>query len=212
MFLYSATQQKRDDSYGKALLVFGADHGAFNSKRQIPADLAGKMFASDAKCTSEKLASVLHRLSTKPEVEEDDRVSSLPDTIDADTWSDIQNARLSSLVSEGNRCRFVHWMEEQLQQAQEGLASIEDYSVILAKEKQALELRRWQKTAKPVRPGSRILFLDGGGIRGLVLVEMLMEIERRTGRKITELFDWFIGTSIGSVVAVGLIYGELSSS
>ena len=36
-----------------------------------------------------------------------------------------------------------------------------------------------------------------------------MEIERRTGRKITELFDWFVGTSIGSVVVAGLVYGEL---
>ena len=59
------------------------------------------------------------------------------------------------------------------------------------------------------KQGGCVLFLDGGGVRGLILVEMLMEIERRTGRKITELFDWFIGTSIGSVVAAGLVYGEL---
>ena len=59
------------------------------------------------------------------------------------------------------------------------------------------------------KQGGRVLFLDSGGVRGLILVEMLIEIERRTGRKITELFDWFVGTSIGSVVAAGLVYGEL---
>ena len=36
---------------------------------------------------------------------------------------------------------------------------------------------------------NRMLFLDGGGIRGLVEIEILMEIERRSERKIVELFD-----------------------
>ena len=52
-----------------------------------------------------------------------------------------------------------------------------------------------------------MLFLDGGGIRGLVQIEILIELERRTGRKITELFDWIIGTSTGGIVALGLVYG-----
>lgn len=54
--------------------------------------------------------------------------------------------------------------------------------------------------------GSRILTLDGGGIRGLVQIEILSEIERLTGRKITDLFDWIIGTSTGGILALGLVY------
>lgn len=57
------------------------------------------------------------------------------------------------------------------------------------------------------RAGSRILCLDGGGIRGLVQIEVLSQLEQETGRKITELFDWIIGTSTGAVIALGLVYG-----
>ena len=61
-----------------------------------------------------------------------------------------------------------------------------------------------------INGGSRILFLDGGGIRGLIQIEMLQELERKTGRKITELFDWIVGTSTGGIVALGLVYGMFS--
>lgn len=60
------------------------------------------------------------------------------------------------------------------------------------------------------RAGSRILCLDGGGIRGLVQIEVLSQLEYKTGRKITELFDWIIGTSAGAVIALGLVYGLLN--
>lgn len=75
--------------------------------------------------------------------------------------------------------------------------------------KPVVEINDVIRAIPDTKPGCRVLFLDGGGVRGLILVEMLMEIERRTGRKITELFDWFVGTSIGSVVVAGLVYGEL---
>ena len=52
-----------------------------------------------------------------------------------------------------------------------------------------------------------MLFLDGGGIKGLVQIEALMQLEEATGRKITELFDWIIGTSTGGIVALALVYG-----
>ena len=69
---------------------------------------------------------------------------------------------------------------------------------------------RWRKTkGRHARPGSRVLFLDGGGVRGLVIIETLMEIEKRTGEKIMDLFDWIVGTSTGGIVALGLVYGEL---
>jgi patatin-like phospholipase/acyl hydrolase len=49
-----------------------------------------------------------------------------------------------------------------------------------------------------------ILSIDGGGIRGIIPTLVLAEIERRTGRRIAELFDLVAGTSTGGIVAVGL--------
>ena len=81
----------------------------------------------------------------------------------------------------------------------------------------------------------RVLCLDGGGIKvrikktvnseslnginvsghactvitiqGLIQIEMLKTIEQMTGRSITELFDWVVGTSTGGILALAMIYG-----
>ena len=50
----------------------------------------------------------------------------------------------------------------------------------------------------------RVLALDGGGIRGLIPAEVLVEIESHTGRRICELFDLVAGTSTGGILALGL--------
>jgi len=50
----------------------------------------------------------------------------------------------------------------------------------------------------------RILAIDGGGIRGIIPAMVLAEIERRTGRRTTELFDLVAGTSTGGILACAL--------
>ena len=55
--------------------------------------------------------------------------------------------------------------------------------------------------------GSRILVLDGGGMKGLVELETLDQIEKSTGRKIIELFDWMVGTSTGALIVLALVHG-----
>ena len=50
----------------------------------------------------------------------------------------------------------------------------------------------------------RILAIDGGGIRGLIPAVALVEIERRTGKRIAEVFDLIAGTSTGGILAAGL--------
>ena len=45
-------------------------------------------------------------------------------------------------------------------------------------------------------------------MRGLVQIEILSQLEVATGRKITELFDWIVGTSTGGILALGLVYGK----
>ena len=58
--------------------------------------------------------------------------------------------------------------------------------------------------------GSRILCLDGGGIKGLVQIELLRQLEEMTGKRVIRLFDWIVGTSTGGIIALALVYGKSS--
>ena len=86
----------------------------------------------------------------------------------------------------------------------------DDALVMLLQQK---ELGDYRQTAPRPRPhlkgGSRILCLDGGGMKGLAQIEVLSQLEEATGRKITELFDWIVGTSTGAIIALAMVYGEL---
>ncbi|MEM8936065.1 MAG: patatin-like phospholipase family protein [Pseudomonadota bacterium] len=60
----------------------------------------------------------------------------------------------------------------------------------------------------------RILSIDGGGVRGLIAIEVLAALEdtlrRRTGRQdlvLSDVFDFFAGTSTGAIVAAKLAIG-----
>ncbi|HET9440715.1 MAG TPA: patatin-like phospholipase family protein [Longimicrobiales bacterium] len=49
-----------------------------------------------------------------------------------------------------------------------------------------------------------ILSIDGGGIRGIIPALVIAAIEKRTGRRAAELFDFFAGTSTGGIIALAL--------
>lgn len=53
---------------------------------------------------------------------------------------------------------------------------------------------------KPIR----ILSIDGGGIRGIIPALILAEIEQRSGKPISSLFDLIAGTSTGGILALAL--------
>ena len=50
----------------------------------------------------------------------------------------------------------------------------------------------------------RVLAIDGGGIRGIVPTTVLVALEVRAGRPISELFDLVAGTSTGGIIACAL--------
>ena len=60
------------------------------------------------------------------------------------------------------------------------------------------------------RTGVRVLCLDGGGVRGLIQLEMLRQIEEVLNDEdltITTFFDYIVGTSTGGVMALAMVYG-----
>lgn len=65
---------------------------------------------------------------------------------------------------------------------------------------------KWQVSIKPTEAGIRVLCLDGGGIRGIVELTILQQIEKMLGGslKIQSFLDLFVGTSTGGIIAIGL--------
>jgi patatin-like phospholipase/acyl hydrolase len=51
---------------------------------------------------------------------------------------------------------------------------------------------------------TRILSIDGGGIRGVIPATVLTYVEKKTGKAIGDLFDYLAGTSTGGILALGL--------
>ena len=52
--------------------------------------------------------------------------------------------------------------------------------------------------------GVNMLCLDGGGIKGLVTIQMLKEVERYLKHPLNAYFKWFAGTSTGSFICAFL--------
>ena len=66
---------------------------------------------------------------------------------------------------------------------------------------------RTKSLLKEKTGGVSLLTLDGGGIRGLVLTEILLMVEHLTQHHVYDLFDWISGTSTGSYLATSLAHG-----
>ncbi|KAF2465829.1 FabD/lysophospholipase-like protein [Lindgomyces ingoldianus] len=66
--------------------------------------------------------------------------------------------------------------------------------------------RLWRIRLKPEFAGVRILSLDGGGVRGIVELEVLRLLQKQLGDRlpIQNFFDIIVGTSTGSIIALAL--------
>jgi hypothetical protein len=70
-------------------------------------------------------------------------------------------------------------------------------------------------TARATRPGpKKLLAIDGGGIRGVLSLQILAKIEKlliaKTGRaeyRLADYFDYVAGTSTGGIIAAGVAIG-----
>lgn len=65
-------------------------------------------------------------------------------------------------------------------------------------------------TANQMARKLRVLAIDGGGLRGIFSLRLLLAIEERCGRPLFEIFDYVIGTSTGGIIALALFDRRLS--
>lgn len=62
----------------------------------------------------------------------------------------------------------------------------------------------------PSRDGKiRVLALDGGGVRGIITLEVLAWLENETGLPLSRMFDLVVGTSTGGLIALGVARSAL---
>lgn len=53
----------------------------------------------------------------------------------------------------------------------------------------------------------KILAIDGGGMYGVVSLEVCIAIEEKTGKQLRDLFDFFVGTSTGALIVASAVAG-----
>ena len=58
----------------------------------------------------------------------------------------------------------------------------------------------------------RVLAVDGGGVRGILPVRVLVALEEMTGRRTADLFDILVGTSIGGIGILALMRPDTDGS
>lgn len=63
---------------------------------------------------------------------------------------------------------------------------------------------------RPRRSHDNLLCLDGGGVKGLVIIQLLIAIEKASGVATKDLFDWVAGTSTGGILALAILHSERS--
>jgi len=67
-----------------------------------------------------------------------------------------------------------------------------------------LDIRRFFKYLTPSKKTKLVLSFDGGGVRAIAAVVFLKQLEIASGKKIFDIFDFFIGTSAGGINALNI--------
>ena len=67
-----------------------------------------------------------------------------------------------------------------------------------------MDIRRFFKYLTPPKKTKFVLSFDGGGVRAIAAVVFLKQLEIASGKKIFDIFDFFIGTSAGGINALNI--------
>ena len=211
--------QACDLASSKVLITFGANVNIKNINQKMPLDLieGPHQFCHISEGVhisqnrAEELKGLLREVGAKRALELELHGKTKP-TTKVQPFFDVMLHEKETAVEYSKTAAADSWVSRLTVQYRELEKSIErrlasvsfpqspDEATSLAM--QMKELKMYQKA------GSRILVLDGGGMRGLLQIEILSQIEKATGRRTTELFDWIIGTSTGGIIALALVYGK----
>ena len=67
-----------------------------------------------------------------------------------------------------------------------------------------MDIRHFFKYLTPSKKTKLVLSFDGGGVRAIAAVVFLKQLEIVSGKKIFDIFDFFIGTSAGGINALNI--------
>jgi len=73
-----------------------------------------------------------------------------------------------------------------------------------------LDIQRFFRLLTPSKKTKLVLSFDGGGVRAIAAVVFLRQLEIISGKKIFDIFDFFIGTSAGGINALNIAGLEAS--
>ena len=184
----------------KALIVFGADINAVNDKNETPRHLAT---VSKSRFRNQ----IIHALCLVGAAPCDPRKCNYQCNVPfkpsayplgaSDTGNDLLKARGDVAVKLDAVAKIIAaGAHADVKYTQSGAGKNENDGQSVMKKKQK---------------NDSALCLDGGGIRGLILIQVLLNLERVAKQPIVKLFDWIAGTSTGGILALGLLHGKSTS-
>ncbi|XP_070580941.1 85/88 kDa calcium-independent phospholipase A2-like [Ptychodera flava] len=183
--------QKEDLDLVYMLIVFGADVNAMNNQNNTPRHLLALNSTKNSKVRSQ----ILYALNM------------------------VGAQRCHALMKSCNDwCRHDGQFNGDAIDPIQSHASLENqaYDDFLALNVVAAAMKR-HTAGKPMdevdsasakRNFDTVLSLDGGGIRGLILIQLLLAIEQYARRPIRDMFDWIGGTSTGGILALAIVHGR----
>ncbi|XP_020029207.1 85/88 kDa calcium-independent phospholipase A2 isoform X2 [Castor canadensis] len=165
----------------KALIVFGAEVDAPNDFGETPAFIASK----------------ISKLATRK------AILTLLRTVGADYhFSAIQGV---SMEQESAASPLFSLERAQAPTISLNNLELQDLMQISRARKPAFILNSMRDEK---RTHDHLLCLDGGGVKGLVIIQLLIAIEKASGMATKDLFDWVAGTSTGGILALAILHSK----